>query len=380
MRIAVIAHALRGDAGGYVVGINFVRALAKVAPQHQFLIASPVGIGYEDLKLTKGSKIYPYTLKRTNKDRVIFDEFILPRVLKDYRPDVIFGMCNRGLRNPPARQAFLLHGPQFVYGVKHYKKEILSRKLVLQYHKYCLKSSLRWTDLVFCQTPIMRERFARVFNYPIEQIKIMPNAVSEYAKLPKGAVLKPDIFNKGAYLNLFFLSRFYAHKNPEILIDVFRKHREPLKDVRCIITIIEDHHPRVPRFFQNIRKYRLEENIVNVGPLRQEELAGYFYYSDALFFPTLLESFSGTYIEAMYFGVPILATDFDFARYICNDAALYYDADSSVDFIEKINLLRSSVSLQKDLTEKGSKRYKEFSYDWASMVKKSIKSMQEIIK
>ncbi len=45
---------------------------------------------------------------------------------------------------------------------------------------------------------------------------------------------------------------------------------------------------------------------------KQKELAGYFCNSNALLLPALLESFSATYLEAMYFGLPILTSNLDF--------------------------------------------------------------------
>ena len=41
--------------------------------------------------------------------------------------------------------------------------------------------------------------------------------------------------------------------------------------------------------------------------------------------PTLLESFSATYIEAMFHGKTILTSDLDFARDVCGEAAFYFD-------------------------------------------------------
>ena len=41
--------------------------------------------------------------------------------------------------------------------------------------------------------------------------------------------------------------------------------------------------------------------------------------------PTLLESFSGTYVEAMYHQIPIFTSDIDFAHDVCKEAAFYFD-------------------------------------------------------
>ena len=87
-----------------------------------------------------------------------------------------------------------------------------------------------------------------------------------------------------------------------------------------------------------IESQGLTDRILNLGPVDLEDLPNVYRASDALFLPTLLESFSGTYLEAMHYGLPILTTDLDFARNICRDAALYFDPEN-LDGI--VNLLES---------------------------------------
>ena len=45
---------------------------------------------------------------------------------------------------------------------------------------------------------------------------------------------------------------------------------------------------------------------------------------DICFLPTLLETFSANYPEAMAIGLPIVTTDLGFAHDVCDDAALYF--------------------------------------------------------
>lgn len=48
LRVAVLAHTLR-VAGGLSVGQNLLAGLSRVAPQHDYLISVPTGLGYEDI-------------------------------------------------------------------------------------------------------------------------------------------------------------------------------------------------------------------------------------------------------------------------------------------------------------------------------------------
>ena len=58
---------------------------------------------------------------------------------------------------------------------------------------------------------------------------------------------------------------------------------------------------------------------------------------DGMIMPTLLESFSATYIDSMALGVPIFTSDRDFARDVCGDAAWYFDPLNAESIFEVIS-------------------------------------------
>ena len=57
---------------------------------------------------------------------------------------------------------------------------------------------------------------------------------------------------------------------------------------------------------------------------------------------------------------PIITTDLEFARGLCGDCAIYYDALSAEDAAEKIYLLASNVDKQNELISKGLLQLKKF--------------------
>jgi glycosyltransferase involved in cell wall biosynthesis len=77
----------------------------------------------------------------------------------------------------------------------------------------------------------------------------------------------------------------------------------------------------------------------------------------------------------MHFGVPILTTDLDFARYICGDAAAYYDPWQPESFMETFLTLKSDSDLRKKLVEAGHRQLKKFSHSWTDMAKMAINEL-----
>ncbi len=70
-------------------------------------------------------------------------------------------------------------------------------------------------------------------------------------------------------------------------------------------------------------------------------------------FPTLLESFSRTYLEALYFGLPILTSDRDFARQLCQNAAIYFDPLNAESVAGAMARVMEDADLRQRLVENG---------------------------
>lgn len=377
MNIILLCRNLR-VAGGRVIGLNFCSSLKYLKIKHKILLIAPPNAGYQDIELPPNSQLHIYRGGTNVFEQWRFDTFIVPQIARDFKAEVVFAMGNIGMINPPCYQAILFHKSHLIYPPLHYANETLKGKVKNKFYKVRLKQCLKKTQLVFCQTPIARDRFHKEFKFPKNNIEIMPNAVTKFAISKRNEIRTPKIFNGKKYYNLFFLAKYYAHKNLEILISLFRKHKECLHDVRCIVTIEPDQHTNAPKLLKDIDKYELKEHIINVGQLSQDELAGFFYNADALLFPTILESFSGTYLEAMHFGLPILTSDLDFGRYICNDAAIYFNPWDVDSILSAINRLRNDIRLQKELSRRGKERLYSFYHDWNNITCNVIRELEKI--
>ena len=103
------------------------------------------------------------------------------------------------------------------------------------------------------------------------------------------------------------------------------------------------------------------------------EIESVYEAVDAVFMPTLLESYSATFLECMAYKKPLLVSDREFAREICGDAAIYFDPlsiDSMIDAISNFNP-NSEISL--GLVQKGIKQFDKFNIAWDELCKQYIK-------
>ena len=108
----------------------------------------------------------------------------------------------------------------------------------------------------------------------------------------------------------------------------------------------------------------MEDNVVNHGRISQAELAEMYRHCAFCYLPTLLEVFSASTVEAMFFDLKIVATDFAFNREVLGDACLYYEPMNAVDAAKQFSKLIGDKDLQATFSKKMKKQLGKYdNYD-----------------
>lgn len=377
LRIAVLAHNLRA-AGGLSVGKNVIASLAQVADEHEYLLFLPKGVAYEAIEKPNRAICEYFSRKYGALGQMWFERVTMPRLIREFRADVVWGLGNFGLKRPGGKQAILIHKPHYIYGREFQRQELWRYSLQNELGRQRLRRSLPLTQLVFCQTRTACDRFRQTYGYT-GRTALMPNAVSKLS-LAGDATQRPVVFDQlGGRFVLLCLTKYYAHKNLEVLTDLFLQHGAALDDVAILLTIDASQHPRAGRLIARLDDPRLRGRLINVGPIDQSELAGYYSHCDGLILPTLLESFSGTYLEAMQFRRPILTSDLDFARDVCGPAAMYFDPGNPASIRDAILALKASTQTREALIAAGTTRMQSFFRNWDTIVADAVKELQSLV-
>ena len=151
---------------------------------------------------------------------------------------------------------------------------------------------------------------------------------------------------RSAALRFGIVSRSYPHKNLVILSDVARILRRLYSiDCEICVTLRDDEWLAMPRDFRAA--------ISNVGELSPS--CGPYFYSvlDGMIFPSLLECFSASPLEAMAMSVPVFASRLPFVEECYGDNVYYFDprdpmsiASSIVDYLSLPEFLVSHKKRQ----------------------------------
>jgi glycosyltransferase involved in cell wall biosynthesis len=214
---------------------------------------------------------------------------------------------------------------------------------------------------------VARSRLHRAYGVPLDRIALCPNAFSGKSTVFRGEERRHAALN-GCF-NLFSFTRYYPHKNLERIVSMFDRFRAELKGICCTMAVSAEQGIGARRLVERIEELGLGDSIRCVGRIEEQDIPERFRDADALFLPTLLESFSGTYLEAMAYGVPIITSDLDFAREICGRAAVFADPFDIEALKNAVLQLKDDAALRSELVEEGRRQLHLYARSWHSILR-----------
>ena len=206
-------------------------------------------------------------------------------------------------------------------------------------------------DAWIVQTETARRGLARRLRRPPEQIAVIANTCGEQYRAAEARRPFPQ---PGQTVRLLSFAAPYRQKNLDLLPYLAREleRRSPGLDFKFVITLPPEHY--VGREVLGLAaRLGVQDRIENLGPVAVARGPDVYRSCDICFLPTLLETFSATYPEAMAMGLPIVTTDMGFARDVCDDAALYYPPRSPTGACEAILRLLNDRNLWERQIERG---------------------------
>jgi glycosyltransferase involved in cell wall biosynthesis len=115
-----------------------------------------------------------------------------------------------------------------------------------------------------------------------------------------------------------FVTRDYSHKNIQILPKVAKILREEYRlPVKFYLSLTDAEWQNYSQDFGDYGQ--------TVGALNVYQCPTFYQQMDAVIFPSLLECFSATPLEALVRKKPLFASERGFVRDVCQDYAMYFD-------------------------------------------------------
>lgn len=144
---------------------------------------------------------------------------------------------------------------------------------------------------------------------PESKIKIIPNGINtyEYSRLPERGIFRKKYGIAADEKIILYLGRLHKRKGLDFLITGFLRLLDLDKDVKLIIAGPDDGFLEI--LVQQIKKVKIDQNILIVGPVSHEEKNQAFADADLLVYPGISEIFGLVPFEAIMCGTPVIVAD-----------------------------------------------------------------------
>jgi len=201
------------------------------------------------------------------------------------------------------------------------------------------------------EAPCAKAGLIKRLRLPEERICIIPNNCGEHYLGRQQSVRFPE---GSGVVRVLTLSAYYLHKNLEIIPRVARilADRCPSRRFEFVVTL-PYHDKGWARIRRAARALGVEHGVVNEGTVPVSAGPDLYDRCHICFLPSLLETFSANYPEAMARGLPIVTTDLPFAHDACRDAACYFIAKNARSAADAIIRLVEDEGVWQGLVARG---------------------------
>lgn len=358
--------------GALQVASSLIVAWNQHCPQHEFHIClSPQLVKqFTNIPLNKHILIYPFEHKGpTSLIDFIRNRQQLRSIEAKIKPDGVLSVFGPAFWTPKAPHLVGFANGYYLFDDSDYIKAKLKSNLLARFRYYSRrflmllqlkKEALQyWVETVYAQ-----ERLSTAMSIALDKIQIIGNCatISEHSISPK---------NNNTF-RLLYVSAFYEHKNFSIIPAVIDELEKRGLDCQFWVTLPDAE-------FQSIFGHpNNSKYLFNLGPIRTMEIGQAYANADAVFMPSLLETFSANYPEAMLMNKPLLCADLAFARSICQDAALYFNPFDADDIADKIQELIQNNEMQARLVAAGNRLVTQMETP-ESRAKKIVQQLMQMV-
>lgn len=355
MRILVNTISTKKYSGGaFQIAYNFLRKTIEHSEiEWIYVVSSDLDeILPESLKKKDSYFVFPtqpdfrHTYKRVKKDLADLEEI--------QRPDVVYSITAPSYFTFKAPEVMRFTNPTVAHPNKYSWKVLsLKGKLRLVAYSWNQKRLIRKAKYFVTQTETTKKGILRITGLPEKSVCVVKNVLPTVF----ASIETSHIDTRDDLIHIACVGAPVPHKNFDIIPDVLLHLKKMgVDNVRFHVTIPEGDAMK-SKIDAKMEANGIDKSCIkNHGQMQQKELAEMYRRCTLCFLPTLLEVFSVSTLEAMFFDLKIVATDFSFNTEVMGDAALYYEPMKAKDAAEKIALIIKDKELQTSLSEKMKRR------------------------
>ncbi|NQU77846.1 glycosyltransferase family 4 protein [Candidatus Falkowbacteria bacterium] len=221
-------------------------------------------------------------------------------------------------------------------------------------HKFVIKSAIRKAKKIIVDCEFTKRDVIREFGVGEDRVRVIYLGFEVGDKGMRDANYTNVLEKygiKGQYL--LYVGSAYPHKNLETLINAFDRVKKEHGDLQLVLVGRRDY------FYEKLKT----RDVVFTGDVSNGDLAALYRNALIYVFPSLYEGFGLPGLEAMSYGVPVIAARASCLPEIYGEAALYFEPKSGSDLAGKIGQILESSDLRENLAARGYDQIKKYSWE-----------------
>ena len=296
---------------------------------------------------------------------------VLPMWLRRQRIDVLFSQTCYLPPFRPRRTVLLVQDAKYFYKTTRQITGVGAReRAAFELKKLWTYYSLRVADHILVQTQTLADSIVERFPFVRSRLTVVPHGPGYLDGLERR---EPSATAPGGAFEISYVALYRSYKNFSVLFDALRRLRERGIRARLHLTLDAESDEGAREVLECAARAGVGGLVVNHGELEPDNLSMLYRGSHAFVFPSVCESFGFPQVEAMSFGLPLLAADTPVNREICSYAARYFPPDDGECLANQLEHLYRNP---KELAAAGRLSLKRASeFDWLKAARDTLASM-----
>lgn len=209
-------------------------------------------------------------------------------------------------------------------------------------------------------------------NFGFRRTGVMPFIFNpkKYNLAPDAKIIKKFRGGKDGKINLLFVGRIAPNKKIEDLLKIFyfyKTYLNPASRLILVGKIFELFEPYYHQLLQLAQKLGLED-VVFTSHVSQKELVSYYQVADIFLSASEHEGFGAPFLEAMNFGVPVVAFAAAAVAETLGGAGIIYQEKNFAHLAELIEQIIQDKKLKEKIIRRQNQRLKIFLPDKARKI------------
>jgi glycosyltransferase involved in cell wall biosynthesis len=361
MRILIDTISIpRSKTGVGVYAVNLLHHVTRLAPDSQFYILAQDDDPEVDLSERSNVTMIkiPARLFRRMLLRVLFEQALLPLILKKYRIEVLHSLhYSFPLLPSRAQKVVTLHDmtpfsmPQFHWSLKGRYYRTFIRQTVLHADK-----------LIFVSHSTERDFVARFGK---------PRGSTNVVHLGKSEAFRPN-FDPAELLQV---REKYRLVEPFVLYVGTIEPRKNLTRLVQAFALVQERHPGLQLviagmkgwmyddLMETIQRLNLSSSVVFTGFIPEEDKPALIAAATVFAYPSLYEGFGIPVLEALACGTPTLTSNVSSLPEVAGDAAVSIEPTNTEDISSALERLLSDDALRTRLRDASLRQAAKFTWD-----------------